>query len=69
MITDIKMPGVSGQEVCFEIKKIKGGRTPVIGMSGTPWLIKNRSFDGMIAKPFAIKDLLDTVNSTIQGFT
>jgi len=57
IITDIKMPGVTGNQVFnhvrYEIKK----KTPVIAMSGTPWLLENSNFDAVLPKPHFIEEL------------
>ena len=59
VITDIKMPGMSGHKVLSEIKKLNS--TPVIGISGTPWLFENHSFDAVLEKPYMLEDLLETI--------
>ena len=61
VLTDIKMPGISGTEVANEIKQIKGNRFPVIGISGTPWLGKNTLLDEVLIKPFFIKELMNMI--------
>jgi CheY-like chemotaxis protein len=61
VITDIKMPEISGEEILHEIKSIKGDNLPVIGMSGTPWLLDENSFDAVINKPFSIEELFEVV--------
>jgi CheY-like chemotaxis protein len=61
VITDIKMPEISGEEILHEIKSLKGDNLPVIGMSGTPWLLDENSFDAVINKPFSIEELFEVV--------
>jgi DNA-binding response OmpR family regulator len=63
IITDIKMPGVSGAKVASEAKKIKGSQMPVIGMSGTPWLLDENLFDAVLPKPFFRKELIDIIDN------
>jgi DNA-binding response OmpR family regulator len=65
IITDIKMPGISGNEVSYEIKKIKGNSFPVIGMSGTPWLLDNDLFDAVLVKPFSQKELFEIIEKLV----
>lgn len=57
VITDIKMPGLSGLEVAASIKAMTGGKLPVIGMSGTPWLLDEALFDACLNKPCTRKEL------------
>jgi DNA-binding response OmpR family regulator len=63
IITDIKMPGISGAKVASEVKKTKGSQTPVIGMSGTPWLLDENLFDAVLPKPFFRKELIDIIDN------
>jgi CheY-like chemotaxis protein len=57
VITDVQMPGANGHDVLHHIQKTNKPQTPIIGISGTPWLLDNRGFDAVIAKPFSIGDL------------
>lgn len=61
VITDVRMPGVDGHRVVHHIRHSKRHQTPVIGVSGTPWLLHNGDFDDILQKPFAIRNLLDKV--------
>ena len=65
ILTDIKMPGMSGDDVCKHVKANVNKPTPVIAMSGTPWLLGNSEFDAVIAKPFNQKQLLDAISQFI----
>ena len=62
------MPGVSGHEVCTQAKKMKGSAIYVIGISGTPWLLNDEKFDGIIAKPCSMKDLFETIDKVVPTF-
>ncbi|MEJ2156364.1 MAG: response regulator [Desulfobacteraceae bacterium] len=62
VITDVRMPGVDGHRILHHIRKSKRNRTPVIGVSGTPWLLSKGDFDDVLHKPFAIRHLLDKVH-------
>ncbi|MBF0376566.1 MAG: response regulator [Desulfamplus sp.] len=66
ILTDIKMPEVSGDEV-LEYVKSKNKSIPVIGMSGTPWLLELHSFDAILSKPYNNQDLVEVVNRFLQG--
>ncbi|MGB3223875.1 MAG: response regulator [Desulforhopalus sp.] len=65
IITDIKMPGMSGVDF-FNYVKDNVRSIPVIAMSGTPWLFENSGFDGVIAKPFCKEDLLTLIRQFIR---
>jgi len=62
VVTDIRMPGRSGNFVVKYIRNSGKNFTPVVGISGTPWLLEDVYFDAVLAKPFKIKDLIDTVS-------
>lgn len=61
VITDIRMPGIDGNQVLAHVRKAAAG-IPVIGMSGTPWLMEQLDFDYVIAKPFPLQRLVQTVD-------
>lgn len=70
IITDMKMPGLSGGDLLAEIRKARGESVPVIGMSGTPWMLDRVDFDAVLVKPFSQKnlfDVLDTVGAVVSG--
>ena len=62
VITDVLMPGIGGIEVAQYIRNSRKN-TPVIGISGTPWLLKDTDFDSVISKPFPITTLVDYVKN------
>ena len=55
---------MNGNDVASHIRKNYKG-IPIIGMSGTPWLIEEGHFDAIVLKPFSMKSLMDTVGSLI----
>lgn len=63
VITDIKMPRLDGNGVLQYIRNSKRRATPVIGISGTPWMLDSTNFDAVLAKPFLIKTLADYVRN------
>jgi len=63
VITDVRMPGIDGIEIARHIRKSEKHSTPIIGMSGTPWLLEKGDFDVMLSKPFSIKTLIHTIKS------
>jgi CheY-like chemotaxis protein len=62
VITDILMPEIDGNRVLEHVRQT-AGPVPVIGMSGTPWLLEHRDFDFVITKPFPLQRLVQTVES------
>jgi DNA-binding response OmpR family regulator len=69
VVTDILMPGVDGINVLHYIRKSNRSNTPVIGISGTPWLLQNESFNLVLDKPFSIKSLVDSVKQLAGSAT
>ncbi len=61
VITDLRMLGIDGNEVVEHIRKSGRQLTPIIGVSGTPWVVKNKVFDTILPKPFQIKTLTTAV--------
>lgn len=66
VITDILMPGIDGVGVLRYIRKSKRADTPVIGISGTPWLLQKETFDLVLDKPFSIKTLAASVKKIAE---
>lgn len=66
VITDICMPALDGNGVVRHIRNSQRRSTPVIGISGTPWLLENSDFDAVLSKPASIKTLVDTVTNITQ---
>ena len=62
VITDMRMPDMDGTQIVEHIRRSdKRSRTPVIGISGTPWLLDRADFDTVIAKPFPLQILIEIV--------
>lgn len=61
VITDICMPGLDGNLVADHIRNSGRKHTPIIGISGTPWLIEKDNFDVVFYKPFSLKTLISVV--------
>jgi DNA-binding response OmpR family regulator len=66
VITDIKMPRLDGNGVLQYIRNSERQSTPVIGISGTPWMLEGTRFDAVLAKPFLIKTLADYIRNLSQ---
>ena len=67
VITDILMPGIDGQSVARHIRGSDRPSTPVIGMSGTPWLLQGDVFDSVIDKPFTIQALTNSICHAVRN--
>ncbi len=61
ILTDIKMPGISGNQLCDHVRNTTEKTTPIVGMSGTPWLLNQSGFDAVLQKPSSLKDTLDLI--------
>ena len=61
VITDLRMPGLDGKGVVQHIRKSHKNSIPIIGISGTPWLIQDSGFDVVLPKPFPLLDLVESV--------
>jgi hypothetical protein len=47
--------------VVEHIRNSRKNSVPVIGISGTPWLIQDLGFDAVLPKPFPLQDLVESV--------
>ncbi len=63
VITDVCMPETDGNGVLDHIRNSPRNRTPVIGMSGTPWKLANHMFDQVLSKPFEVDRLMETAKT------
>jgi CheY-like chemotaxis protein len=69
VITDMQMPGIDGNNVVEHIRNSDRHLTPIIGFSGTPWLLKESDFDIVFAKPFPLKDLVNAIQDLSAKFS
>ena len=65
VITDIRMPGIDGNGVVKHIRNSEKQSIPVIGISGTQWLMESNAFDMVLAKPFPLKKLVESIGSLV----
>jgi CheY-like chemotaxis protein len=65
VLTDVVMPGLSGTDVAATAKTLYGDRVPVIGMSGTPWLLDCDQFDAIVEKPASIMKLIHIIQKMV----
>jgi DNA-binding response OmpR family regulator len=61
VITDILMPEIDGRAIVKHIRNSHRPYIPIIGFSGTPWLLEKNQFDAFFVKPFHLKDLVNSV--------
>ena len=61
VITDVRMPKLDGRGVVQHIRNSRKKSISIIGMSGTPWLLKDIDFDTILPKPFPLEKLLEVV--------
>jgi DNA-binding response OmpR family regulator len=74
VVLDIRLPGLSGHEVCSQIRRLPGGGPPVLFVSGE----RTASFDRVggllvggddyLVKPFAPDELLARIRSLVRRF-
>ena len=63
VITDIKMPGMSGNAVARYIRNSERAGTPIVAITGYADMIQSDSFDFVLGKPFELATLIDVVKS------
>lgn len=66
VVTDVLLQGMDGRDVLKRIRSSNKGQTPVIGMSGTPWLLDGAGFDHILAKPFSIHHLVASIQALMH---
>ena len=66
ILTDIKMSGISGDQVLDHLRNKIKKLTPIVGMSGTPWLLDQIGFDAVLTKPYYMKELLDLISQLTE---
>jgi len=64
VITDLNMPFVNGHGLLAHIRQSRRGQTPVIAISGTPWMVHEGSpFDAVLPKPLPMGTLFQAVQN------
>ena len=61
VLTDMCMPDLDGTSIVRYVRSSSRPLTPVIGISGTPWLLEGADCDAVLPKPFLLQALVDTV--------
>ena len=67
VITDLSLPGLSGEELIEQIRKIRPG-TPAIITSGYPYVPRAAGV-GFLQKPFLPQMLVDAVEKALKGLS
>lgn len=70
IITDLKMPGISGQEVIHKVRENRlYGDVPIIIITGSVFseddILDKSSYQAFVNKPFEIEEFLDIVTRLI----
>ena len=71
VVTDLKMPGLSGWDVAREVK-LRAPGTPVILVTGTAYQVdmveaRTNGIDFLIWKPFEFREVMRTVTQALVG--
>lgn len=61
VVTDMCMPDLDGAGIVGHVRRSSRPLTPVIGISGTPWLLEGAGCDAVLPKPFLLQALVDTI--------
>ena len=61
VITDIRMPGISGNELAKQIRNSDCPQMPIVAMSGFHDDVEQELFDSILQKPFELKILAKTI--------
>lgn len=61
VITDIRMPVTSGNELAKHIRSSQNATLPVIGITGSNWDFDAKLFDTILEKPFKLTDLVSEI--------
>jgi DNA-binding response OmpR family regulator len=61
VVTDMCMPDLDGNGIIRHIRNSSRPFTPIIGISGTPWLLQGAGCDAVLPKPFPLRTLIESV--------
>ena len=65
VITDVIMPEMDGNFILNYVRNSGKDYIPVVGMTGSPTHAHRESFDVVLAKPFSVDALVETVQKYI----
>ena len=66
VITDIRMPGISGNELADHIRSSDWADVPIIAITGYHGDVDKELFDSILQKPFKLKILIKTIKELIN---
>jgi CheY-like chemotaxis protein len=61
------MPDMDGNTLARHIRTSYNPDMPIIGISGTSWLLEENNFDLVFQKPFSIKKFIDAIQTVVDG--
>ncbi len=67
VITDIRMPGMNGNDVARHIRASRKSDTPLVAITGFPDEIEKKVFDSLLLKPFSLKDFEKVIDQVIKN--
>ena len=67
VITDMCMPDGDGKCLVRHIRNSGKGSVAVMGISGTPWVLKQAQCEKVLAKPFTLDSLRSCVDELLAG--
>jgi len=65
VITDILMPDGDGVQIAKHVHDSRRPGIPVLGTSGTPWLLERNCFEMVLSKPFTLGSLRNAVEELL----
>ncbi len=65
VITDYEMPDIDGGGVARHIRATRKQDTPIICISGAPWLAEIGQFSIILTKPFTMEALTATIRNNL----
>ena len=66
VITDIRMPGISGNELAKQIRSSDCPHVPIVAISGFHDDVEQELFDFILQKPFELKILAKTIRMLVK---
>ena len=66
VITDIRMPGISGNELAKQIRNSDCPHVPIVAISGYHDDVEQELFDCILQKPFELKILAKTIKMLVK---
>jgi CheY-like chemotaxis protein len=69
VITDVRMPIMSGNDLARKVRNSSKSETPIVAVTGSDYVeeIERELFDAVLIKPFRLETLLDVMKSFAEG--